>query len=297
MQTLKKFFPALVLPFSIVCHTAMSATPAQQQALASANAVRNSAGLPAFTMPASLNTAAQNHANYFVLNSAAYANGLTPHYEDANFPNGFTGVKPKDRATTAGFTSGSGFEDMAFLNNPQAAVTQLVNTVFHRVYFIHPSFTQIGYGGASDGGNRAADVFDFALGTAGDPSKIVVFPAPNATNVPPSFNVSREGPTPPPPPSGGAITGPIISVLFDRSVSSSAVITKHEIRDSLGNLLPHTLLGPSTPTYGQYLIGSYVFYADGPAAPGAVFSVHLEGTLNGAPFTKDWSFTTGTATP
>lgn len=279
----------------MVCHPAISATPAQQQALAAANAIRNSAGLPAFTMPETLNTAAQNHANYFVHNSAAYATGLSPHYEDANFPNGFTGVKPKDRGTSAGF-SGSVFEDMSFLNNPQAAVAQLVNTVFHRVYFVHPSFTQLGYGGASDGSSRNADVFDFALGTAADPSKIVVFPTPNATNVPPSFNVTREGPNPPPPPGGGAITGPIVSVLFDRSVSASAVINKHEIRDSLGNLLPHTLVGPNTPTFGAYMVGSYAFYADGPAAPGAVFSVHLEGTLNGAPFTKDWSFTTGAAT-
>lgn len=310
MHTLKKLLPAFILPLSIACHTASgaeppaSATPAQQQALAAVNTVRTSAGLPEFTMPESLNLAAQNHANYYVNNPMAYANGLSSHNEDPNFP-GFTGVNPWDRTTTTGFPTQGIFEGMAFLNNPTAAVSQLVNTVFHRIPMIHPSITQFGYGSSADANNRAADVFDYAVGNTNDPSQIVVFPPPNATNVPPSFDVSREGPTPPPPPNGGAITGPIVSVLFDQSVNSvftnskmqNAVITIHVIRDSLGNPLPHTFLGPDTPGVGWLMAGSYAFYTDGPAAPGASFSVHIEGTINGLPFVKDWSFTTSTATP
>jgi hypothetical protein len=151
----------------------------------------------------------------------------------------------------------------------------------------------MGYGGASGPNNRSADVIDFGGGASADPTQIVVFPPPDATDVPPSFDTASEGPTPPPPPGGGTVTGPIISVLFDTG-NSSANISVHELRDSAGNLLPHTFISPSTPQIGPFMTNSFAFYADGPAASGATFSVHIEGTSNGTAFTKDWSFTTST---
>jgi hypothetical protein len=44
-------------------------------------------------------------------------------------------------------------------------------------------------------------------------------------------------------------------------------------------------------TYGPYLLGSYAFYGDPPAAS-TTYTVAVSGTVNSAPFSLTWSFTT-----
>jgi hypothetical protein len=294
---MKSIHPILwisLLPVSLACKDGNpnkppdGASEAQKQAFARVNEIRASAGLPDFEMLDTINAAAQSHAEYFANNQAAYGSGLSPHNEDPSFPDGFTGVNFFDRMPTAGFTGQAFFEVMAFSNNPDAAIDLWLNSVFHRVPLIHPNSTQMGYGGAS-GTNGAADVIDFGAGASTDPNQIIVFPPPDATDAVGSFNIFQEGPNPPAPPGGGSTTGPVISVAFDNT--AGADITVHELRDSAGNLLTHTFVTPATPGVGPFLSGTFAFYADGPAASGETFSVHIEGNANGASFTKDWSFT------
>jgi len=242
-------------------------------------------------MPANPNIAmaALNHATYYVNNAAAYAGGLSAHREDPNYPNGFTGVDFGTRMSAAGFSGQPLFETMAFVANPTSAFGQWLNSVFHRVPLLHPNAGAFGYGLASSG-TRRADVADFARGPSEGASRVVVWPPPDATGVPRSFDRTREGPNPPAPPGGGNITGPIVSVLFD--TSGSATVTTHELRDAGGNLVAHTWLTPTTPSVGPYLSGSYAMYGDGPAPGGARYTVHVAGTAGGQGFDLTWSFTT-----
>ena len=252
------------------------------------NALRAQADLPGAQLETHVVTSSQNHATYYATNAAAYANGLSPHEEDASFP-GFTGVQFYERMSAAGFGGSPMFETMAFAGSPTGAVDEWLNTVFHRVPMLHPNMAQFGYG-LSTADSRANDVADYASGAADDDAAITVWPPPGATGVPGSFDTREEGPMPTAPPGGGTTTGPIVSVYF--STAASVTVTAHSIRDSSGATLPDTLLAPSDPSFGAFMMGSYCFYAAGPAASGATFTASITGTIGGSPFTTTWSFTT-----
>jgi len=277
-------------PCDATCRIApySGAPQAAVDALHAMNALRARACVPGAQLESHVVASSQNHATYYATNAAAYAGGLSPHQEASGYP-GYTGVNFYDRMTAAGFTGSAMFETMAFVANPSGAVSEWLNTVFHRVPMLHPNMTVFGYG-SSSADSRPNDVCDYGSGTAASTSAVIVWPPPGATAVPGSFDISEEGPTPPAPPGGGTTTGPIVSVFF--ASGSSGTITSHSIRDASGNPLPDTMIAPNDPTYGPYMMGSYSFYAAGPAASGTTFTIAIAGAVGGQSFTKTWTFTT-----
>jgi cysteine-rich repeat protein len=253
------------------------------------NAARARADVPGAHLDSHAVASSQNHATYYATNPGAYPAGVSSHVEDANFPNGFTGVSFGTRMTAAGFSGSPMFETMAFVANPSSAVSGWLNTVFHRIPILHPNMTVFGYGNSTANG-RNNDVSDFGSGTAESASKVILWPPPGATGVPRQFNTAQEGPTPPPAPGGGSITGPLVSVLFANG--SSGTITAHAIKDATGATLPDTMIAKTDAMFGAFMMGSYCFYAAGPAPSGATFTVEIQGTVNGQPFSRAWSFTT-----
>jgi cysteine-rich repeat protein len=251
------------------------------------NAARALADDPGVPLQSQAVTSAQNHASYYANNAGAYSSGLSPHNEDPNFPNGFTGVQFFDRMSAVG-AGPAMFETMAFVGDPTSAVDEWLNTVFHRIPILHPNLGSFGYG-LSTANGRSNDVADYSSGAAADASAVIVWPPPNATNIPGSFDTRFEGPSPTPPPGGGTTTGPLISVFFPNGNGS---ITSHAIKDGGGNTLPDTMIAPSDPSFGAFMMGSYCFYAAGPAAPGSHFTIEIAGTVNGQSFSTSWSFTT-----
>jgi cysteine-rich repeat protein len=255
---------------------------AQVEAFHAVNVIRARVGLPGQQLSAQLDQAAQAHANYHSINGDDTGN---PHTENVN-SSGFTGVQFFNRTTAAGFNGNAFFEVMAFFNSPQPAVDIWLNSVFHRVPLIHPNATQMGYGGASGVGG-SADVIDFGSGASEDASQIVLFPPPNATGIERSFDTRFEGPNPPNPPGGGTVTGPIVSILSDDAL----VVTVAQLFD--GNTsLPVTIINSSTSGVGAFMSGTVAYYATGPAPSGKTFRAHVEGTIGGQTFTRDWTFTT-----
>ena len=252
------------------------------------NAARAQADDPGAKLETHVVTSSQNHATYYATNAAAYANGLSPHDEDASFPNGFTGVQFFTRMSAAGFGGTPMFETMAFVGDANASVGEWLDTVFHRIPILHPNMAQFGYA-LSTAGGRNNDVADFGSGTAEKPDAVITWPPPGATNIPGAFDIAQEGPTPPAPPGGGGTTGPLVSVFF---ANNGGTITSHSIKDSAGHTLPDTLIAPNDPTFGPFMLGSYCFYADGPAPAHATFTVDIAGTVGGQPFSTSWSFTT-----
>jgi cysteine-rich repeat protein len=252
------------------------------------NAARAAADVPGRPLDRSAVQSAQAHASYYANNAAAYAGGLSPHNEDASFPNGFTGVNFSTRMGAANFTGNPFFETMAFSANPTSAVAQWMNTAFHRIAILHPNMTTFGYGNSTASG-RNNDVVDYGGGAAESASRVIVWPPPGATNIPRTFNTAQEGPTPPPAPNGGGTTGPIISVFFANG--SSGTITSHSIKDSNGTVLPDTMIAKNDMTFGAFMSGSYCFYGNPPAAAGT-FTVTIAGTVNGQAFSRQWTFAT-----
>lgn len=269
------------------CHVEppAGASQAQIDEMHAVNALRAEADVPGRPMDPHANQSSSAHASYYANNPAAYAGGLSPHLEDASFPNGFTGVQFFDRMSAAGVTGNAMFETMAFSGNPTSAVGQWQNSVFHRVPLLHPSMGSFGYGLAT-----GADVSDFESGAAEKPGAVIVWPPPNATGIPGSFNTQQEGPNPPPPPGGGSVTGPIISILF--ASGTTGTVDTHILRDAGGAMVAHTLVTPQDATVGPFLVGTFAMYAAGPAASGAKFTVEITGTAGGQAYSKAWSFTT-----
>jgi cysteine-rich repeat protein len=253
------------------------------------NALRAAADVPGRPLDRSAVQSSQAHADYYSNNYTTVYQpnpSFSPHQEMSGYP-GFTGVNFYDRMTAAGFAGSAMFETMAFANNPQGAVTQWLNTVFHRIPILHPNMGTFGYGNAAGHPN---DVADYGSATAEKQGAVIVWPPPGATGVPRSFSTTQEGPSPPNPPGGGTTTGPIVSVYFANG--SSGTITSHSIKDSAGNTLPDTMIAKDDATFSAFMMGSYCFYAAGPAASGATFTVSIAGTVNSQPFQTSWSFTT-----
>jgi cysteine-rich repeat protein len=252
------------------------------------NAARAKADVPGRPLDSHAVQSAQAHATYYATNAAAYANMESPHGETSGYP-GFTGTDFSTRMAAAGFTGSPFFETMAFSANPTSAVAQWLNTVFHRIPILHPNMATFGYG-LSTLNARNNDVVDYGGGSAESASKVILWPPPGATAIPRSFNITQEGPTPPAPPGGGNTTGPIVSVFFANGANGT--ITSHAIKDGNGTTLPDTFIAKNDATFGPFMSGSYCFYAAGPAAAGATFTVEIHGMVNGQPFSRQWTFTT-----
>jgi cysteine-rich repeat protein len=258
-------------------------------AMHAVNIARAAADVPGAKLDSHAVASSQNHATYYATNAAAYPSGVSPHVEDASFPTGFTGVQFSTRMSFAGFTGSAFFETMAFSANAPSAVSQWLNTVFHRIPILHPNMTVFGYGNSTASG-RNNDVADYGGGSAESTTKVILWPPPNATGIARQFNILQEGPTPPTPPGGGNITGPIISVFFANG--STGTITSHSIKDAGGTTLPDTMIAKNDATFGAFMQGSYAFYAAGPAPAGTTFTISIAGTVNGQPFSRTWTFTT-----
>jgi hypothetical protein len=140
-----------------------------------------------------------------------------------------------------------------------------------------------GYG-HSDG----CDTIDFGTGTKSDKTKTAVYPYPGQTDVPTSFDGSREGPTPPEPPSGWP-SGLPITVYAQNFTADSHVITLDGSTDPIS----HQWLAeddPTLPSYAKFL------YTDAPMMANTTYHVVVSGTISGTAKTFDWTFTTGAAT-
>jgi hypothetical protein len=254
---------------------------AQTAAWQDVNMYRAAAGVPPLDLSAALDQASQAHADYYVAHPSLWTT-LSPHVEDPGTPAGYTGTNFWDRDSAAGYTGSPMSEVMAFFGDPGEATAEWMNSVLHRVPIIHPDAVDMGYGG-----DTGVDVIDFG-GPSTSGSTIVVWPPDGATGQPDEF-LGNEGPMPPPPPSGNFPSGPIASVIFERS--ATVTITSHDLKDvATGTSIAHTFIAPDDATLGPYLLNSCALYGDGPATSGQAFEVIVSGTVNGTAFTKDWTF-------
>ncbi len=257
------------------------ATPAQAAALLAVNTLRVPAGAGCATMIEAINTAAQNHCDYYTLNSGACT--ANAHYE-VETCDGFTGVTHGSRMTAAGYSGSPTWEVMTFINDPERAVATWADSVWHRIPLLSPWNTHLGYGGGA-----GCDTMDFGRGDPMPADTVVVYPYDGQTEVLPSFNGAYEGPEPPVP-STGWESGPPITV-YARGIA----VTEHLLTraDTPGTPIPHVWLTPGDDGGTGFLNDEVFLYAEDPLDEQTSYRVRITGTFDHGNLNLDWTFTTG----
>jgi uncharacterized protein YkwD len=245
------------------------------------NFYRTLAGAPQLQLHPALVQAAQNHADYYLLNYAdKTAMAYGPHGEVAGKPK-YTGREPWDRDTAAGYPWFAGWEVMHFVNDPVRSVDGWAATIFHRAIMLDPYMEYMGYGYGSVGTARV-DVADFGHGmTDSVRQNVVTFPALGQTDVP--LQGMLETPSPLPPGETGPFGYPI---TIQPTAFIPLVVTQAELRDGSGALVSVYPNPSNCGTACYALIPTKLLHA------ATTYTVHAVGTIDGAPFDMTWSFTT-----
>lgn len=264
-------------------------TPEQQAALRLTNEWREALNLPALRGTPAIFRAAQAHAEYYVANcDLLRAGGLSSHEESPDH-DGFTGVTFVDRMRAQGWSGQGGWEVMAFLADPAEALDAWLQTLYHRIPFVHPNTVEMGYGAArgpgAHCGNGAADVIDFGRGGA-TTRDAVRFPPDGFATVPRSWD-GLENPQPPLPAGESYPSGPMITLTWPEG--GAIVVATHRLAAEDGVDVPHVL---RTPADDPYLAETVALYARDPLEPETTYTVTIEGTRGGAAFSEVWRFTT-----
>ena len=105
------------------------ATVQQVQAIERTNSIRASIGVGPVVGSVPINQAAQAHANYYLYHCTQYEEAmLSPHSENPEWPEGFTGVNFANRMNHFGYLGSPGWAVMAFLGAPVGAVDVFVES-------------------------------------------------------------------------------------------------------------------------------------------------------------------------
>jgi hypothetical protein len=259
------------------------ATAEQRAALERMNAYRQLAGVAPLALHPALERAAVNHATYYMLNASDPAlRGLGLHEETPGRP-GYTGADMEDRIKNAGYT-GTWNESMALLGDPVGAVDAFMATVNHRLPILDPMYTDTGYGGGHEG-RTVVDVFTYGGPFSHPPApQWVAWPPDGYTGAPTTYD-GNEAPTAFPDagyPVGGAIT-------LKYTGAGTLALGEAHVTDPAGRDLPVI----TRVSYNFITRNTAVVATQQPLAPNTRYSVRLSGTIDGQPWNRAWSFTTG----
>ena len=253
----------------------------QAVALAAVNRYRGLAGLPPVTASPVIHQSALSHAFYTLFN------GADPQLRDLGIHNevkgnlGYTGDNQLARAEHFGYAPHSMGEVITHRDDPQAAVSDWIDSVYHRLPLLRADLVELGYGDASLDSQRI-QVMDLSFRERST-GRIIVYPAADQQDVPTAFNGNE---IPDPAPNATYPIGYPVTATFDRL--ATVVVSGYHLRDPAGTDLPGSVLRPSD----KDMENSFAFMASTPLNPGTTYSMELSGTINGAAFHRLWRFTT-----
>ncbi len=276
---------------------------AQQAALVRTNYWRTAAGLSPINANALLEQAAMAHSTFMAQNAASCWPGA--HFENEPGCMGYTGRTPFERVGATGYRASASGEVINWEATPTRSIDGWIWTVYHRTPFQDPSYTETGFAaapGRPGDSRRFHNTMEFARpqgGTAGTLTDVSLFPPPGTTGVPFQFQGNLEGPTPPTPATGRWPSGTVISMMFPTNDFS---ITTHKLYDGQCQEVAHSTFRSSRATASTVSDAQadtnnsnprFVFlYGDTRLASNTQYTVELRGTLNGAPWSRVWAFTT-----
>ncbi|MEX3969880.1 CAP domain-containing protein [Paraburkholderia caribensis] len=270
-----------------------AANSAEQTIFTTLNQYRQQCGFPALTENTLLDKATASHTNYMAQNNAV------TDTETAGKA-GYTGSTYSDRAAAVGFPSASvavGGVSNGFWTTPalteagygQNLLYGWVSGVYHIATVVWP-VTQIGVGYTETTFNSAPQAWG-ALTLANLQPVIsngpLTFPCQGTTGVP----YKALGETPTPPNTSGAWGTPI---GVGGNPQDTIVLQSATVADtSTGTPVAVQLLDSSKDP--NKLIPAYeaVAYPTSPLSPNTSYAVTVTGTVNGTPFSRSFTFTTG----
>ncbi len=274
------------------------------------NAERERCGFGTLTQNAQLDAAARAHANYQLINS------FVAHLEDAlNFPNGFTGTLPSDRIAAAGYLGAGAVADeiAGFLGINQkaglgeAALRNLLNAPYH-LQGLMSGFRDVGIAVRSSidtGAGMPAVLLQInaAYKRVVGPqlfasTEVHTYPCEGTSGV--NFKLSNEEPNPVP--GRDLSTNPLGSSIYIAARAGNTIQITSASMVRLSTQQAITLRVPVTAAndpYGPCSEGCFKSHqayvvADAPLQPGSPYQVTVNGTNNGASFSRTFTFTTGT---
>jgi uncharacterized protein YkwD/Tfp pilus assembly protein PilF len=255
----------------------------QAAALATVNSYRKIAGLPPVVGNATISRSALAHSFYTFFNGARSDIRDLGIHREAKDAQGYIGDNVLTRAQHFGYPTRPMTEIITHRADAGAAVSDWIDSVYHRIPLLRRDLLELGYGDAYLG-PLTVQVMDMAY-TDSAGGKVVLYPTANQSDVPISFNGNE---VPDPAPNAEYPIGYPVTATFPRNATVS--ISGFHFRDSSGLDLPGYQLPPSNETEN-----SFAFLANSPLKPGTTYTAELSGSVNGAAFRELWRFTTRAA--
>lgn len=244
-------------------------------------------GVPAVTENAQINNAALGHSEYL------RTNNVMSHDQKAGSP-GFTGATLLDRLNAAGYTipaAGYAYGEVisgTTNGNGFFMAEELITAIYHRFVMFEPKFRELGTGAATSASGYHYFTADFATRDGFGPgigaSSVVIWPFSGQTGVTPVFHSDSEDPDPV---AGINDVGYPISV--HANIDAPLAMQTFTVRPRGGANLQVQVVN-SSATATQRTAIAIVPLA--PLKAATTYEVSFSGTVNGAPVTRDWSFTT-----
>jgi len=268
-----------------------AATSAQLAAFNLLNQQRQQCGFPALQENDALDKAAQAHAQYSATNNLISDNEVASNA-------GFTGVTYADRAVHFGYPQSvySGGVTGGFYTNAKWTEQQYgeqviwgyLAGVYHIAVAAWP-VTGVGIGHvetAFDGFPQvwsSLSIGDLKPMTANAP---LTFPCQGTSGV--AYKTGAETPTPP---NVSGTWGTPIAVAGNPS--DTVILTSGTLTDTAGNVVSLQLLYSANDPNKLLPAFEGVAYSATPLSPNMPYTAAISGTINGKPFSRTFTFTTG----
>ena len=321
MQKIPYYFIFLFFIFNSSAWSAITASQGYLQL----EQIRRQAGMLHFKRNSELETAAQGHANYLIINN------ITGHTQSSNLT-GFTGVNPTERISATDYPTHSISENVS---TGQASVEDsidgLMSAIYHRFGFLDPAKDEIGIGIQSNqaatqprlsyvynmgdsllarlcfgkdftsSGRFYPDVcqngikigeadYNNALNRLKSRNpEVIAWPANGANNIPPAF--FEESPDPLP---DFAVSGYPISIEFnDFYIKKEIKLIEFLLFDSVGNAITHTrILSKNTDPNQRLNNKQFVLFPLDRLNWNSSYQVSIRYLLDGVEKNKTWQFKT-----
>ncbi len=255
--------------------------PEITSSLAAINLYRSWLGLAPMEIDPALQRAAEAHVNYYRLNFGdPNLAGMGLHYETEGKA-GYTGYSFQDRAEAAGYDGWTN-ENAGLSGSMFGSTDWFMDTVGHRLTLLDPRYVDVGMAAIADG-EVVFEIIDFGMPQWVEETtpEWVVWPPNGATG----FGTGFWGEAPNPFPGASFPVGNPITMKYygpgDMTFSKATLSTGGREIASFAEI-GTGFLGSDT----VIIAGSYEL------EQGTTYTAHVEGTANGQPYTRTWSFTT-----
>ena len=272
------------------------------------NAERSRCGFGMLAQNTALDTAAKSHADWSLINN------VYSHFENPNIANGFTGVRPPDRATAAGYSPLNVTETFegqvgrpSITGRGVNSARSLMSAPYHLFGMMSP-YRELGVSIRSvnsvtpliPNGLSNIAVYDFGVATGADyqiatATTVSTYPCEGVTGVKPSMHGESPNPVPGRDLAANPLGHAILAMVKKGQtlVISSASLTNTATGAAVALRAPVTASNDPNNVLASY--GTYMGYVvpDAALAANSSYQATIVGTNDGVAFSRTFTFATG----